>query len=141
MRFSETGSKQGGASLLEAMIGILIFSLGILALVGMQAIAIKQTTQAKYRVDASFLANQIIGEMWVNSSNLATYAYAGGGGPPAALANWVATVQNTLPGVTAAVNQPIVTVAGSAVTITVRWQPPAVATPNNYMTVAFITGS
>jgi type IV pilus assembly protein PilV len=133
-------SPQRGATLLEAMVGILIFSLGILALVGMQALAIKQVTDAKYRADASFYANQIIGEMWVNRTNLATYAYAGGGSPPAALANWVTSVQNGLPGVTGAVNQPTVTVAGTTVTIRVFWQPPAATAPHNHVTIAYING-
>jgi type IV pilus assembly protein PilV len=131
---------QGGATLLEAMIGILIFSLGILALVGMQALAIKQVNDAKYRADASFYANQIIGEMWVNRTNLPTYAYAGGGGPPAALANWVTAVQNGLPGITAAVNQPTVAVAGTTVTVTVFWQPPAATAPHRHVTIAYING-
>jgi len=131
---------QGGATLLEAMIGILIFSLGILALVGMQALAIKQVNDAKYRVDASFYANQIIGEMWVNRTNLANYAYAGGGGPPAELANWVTSVENGLPGVTGAVNQPTVTVAGTTVTVTVFWQPPAATAPHRHITMAYING-
>jgi len=131
---------QGGATLLEAMVGILIFSLGILALVGMQALAIKQVNDAKYRADASFYANQIIGEMWVNRANLASYAYAGGGGPPAALANWVTSVQNELPGITGAVNQPTVTVAGTTVTVTVFWQPPATTAPHSHVTIAYING-
>jgi type IV pilus assembly protein PilV len=131
---------QGGATLLEAMIGILIFSLGILALVGMQALAIKQVSDAKYRADASFYANQIIGEMWVNRTNLVNYAYAGGGGPPAALANWVSAVQNGLPGITAAVNQPTVAVAGTTVTVTVFWQPPAATGPHRHVTIAYING-
>jgi type IV pilus assembly protein PilV len=134
------GRLQGGATLLEAMIGILIFSLGILALVGMQALAIKQVNDAKYRADASFFANQIIGEMWVNRTNLANYAYAGGGGPPAALANWVTSVQNGLPGVTGAVNQPTVTVAGTTVTVTVFWQPPAATAAHRHVTIAYING-
>lgn len=140
LEFAKPGLMQRGATLLEAMVGILIFSLGILALVGMQALAIKQVTDAKYRADASFLANQIIGEMWVNRTNLANYAYAGGGSPPAALANWVSSVQNELPGVTAAVNQPTVTVAGTTVTVTVFWQPPAAAAPHNHITIAYING-
>jgi len=135
---------QRGATLLEAMLGILIFSLGILALVGMQALAIKQVTDAKYRADASFLANQIIGEMWVNrgagGANLATYAYAGGGSPPAALSNWVASVQNGLPGITPTANQPTVTVAGTTVTVTVFWQPPGGGTVHNHVTIAYING-
>ena len=131
---------QRGATLLEAMVGILIFSLGILALVGMQALAIKQVNDAKYRADASFFANQIIGEMWVNRTNLGNYAYAGGGGPPPALANWVTSIQNGLPGVTGAVNQPTVTVAGTTVTVTVFWQPPAAAAPHRHVTIAYING-
>ena len=95
---------------------------------------------AKYLADASFYANQIIGEMWVNRTNLANYAYAGGGGPPAALANWVTSVQNGLPGVTGAVNQPTVAVAGTTVTVTVFWQPPAATAPHRHVTIAYING-
>ena len=44
--------------LIEALIGILIFSIGILALIGMQAAAIRNTADARYRSEASFLANR-----------------------------------------------------------------------------------
>ena len=131
---------QRGATLLEAMVGILIFSLGILALVGMQALAIKQVTDAKYRADASFFANQIIGEMWVNRTNLANYAYAGTGTPPAVISNWVTSIEDGLPGISAAANRPVVTVAGTTVTVTVFWQPPAATTTHNHVTIAYING-
>ena len=131
---------QRGATLLEALIGILIFSTGILALVGMQALAIKQMSDAKYRADASFIANEIIGHMWVNRGSLPSYAYAGGGGPPAVLANWVTGIQNELPGVTGVVNQPTVTVAGTTVTVSIFWQPPGAVTPNRHVIVAYING-
>lgn len=133
--------RQQGASLLEALIGILIFSTGILALVGMQALAIKHVSDAKYRADASFLANQLTGEMWVNRAELATYAYAGGGSPPAVLANWVANVQNDLPGVTAGANQPTVTVAGTTVTVNIFWTPPGIGTQHRYITIAYINAN
>ena len=135
---------QRGATLLEAMVGILIFSLGILALVGMQALAIKQVTDAKYRADASFFANQIIGEMWVNRTNVGSYDYAGTGTPPTALANWVTSVENGLPGVSSAANRPTVTVTGAApnwtVTVTVFWQPPSTTAPHSHITIAYING-
>jgi type IV pilus assembly protein PilV len=60
---------QKGFLLLEGLIAILIFSLGILAVVGMQANAIGHSNQAKYRNDASFAANILIGQMWVDSDN------------------------------------------------------------------------
>ena len=46
--------KQRGVMLIEGLIAILIFSLGVLAMVGMQAQAINHTSQAKYRADAAF---------------------------------------------------------------------------------------
>lgn len=115
--------KQGGALLLEALIAILLFSLGILSLVGLQATAVSNVSEAKYRADASFLANQLIGQIWVNRTNLANYAYAGSGSPPAVLNSWVNQVIGALPGVTG--NLPSVVMgAGNQVTVTILWQRP-----------------
>ena len=75
---TRTPKSQNGVILIEALIGILIFSIGILALIGMQAAAMKNTTDAKYRSEAAFLANQIIGQMWVDRANLAQYDDAAG---------------------------------------------------------------
>ena len=137
---AKAGIRQRGATLLEALIGILIFSIGILALVGMQALAIKHMSDAKYRSDASFFANEIIGQMWVNRASLGTYAYAGAGAPPPAIGSWVTSIQNALPGVTAAANLPIITVAGTTVTVTVRWQLPGGGDVHRHITMAYING-
>ena len=58
--------------ILEAMIAILIFSMGILALVGMQATAINTASDAKYRSTAGFLADQMIGTVWAARQNATT---------------------------------------------------------------------
>ncbi|HEX7648585.1 MAG TPA: fimbrial assembly protein [Noviherbaspirillum sp.] len=112
--------KQSGVALLEGLIAILIFSLGILSLVGMQAVAVKQSTDARYRTEAALLAERLIGAMWVdNHSTLATN-YATGG---SAYNNWLADVSDALPKV--ADNPPVVDVsAGGDVTITIYWQQP-----------------
>ena len=137
---SNAGTGQRGATLLEALIGILIFSVGILALVGMQALAIKHMSDAKYRSDAAFFANEIIGQMWVNRGSLGSYAYVGTGTPPAAIDSWVTSIQNALPGVTAAANRPIIAVAGTTVTVTVRWQLPGGGDVHRHITMAYING-
>jgi type IV pilus assembly protein PilV len=137
---AKAGIRQRGATLLEALIGILIFSIGILALVGMQALAIKHMSDAKYRSDASFFANEIIGQMWVNRASLGSYDFPGAGAPPAAISSWVTSIQNALPGVTAAANLPIITVAGTTVTVTVRWQLPGGADVHRHITMAYING-
>lgn len=137
---AQAGIRQRGATLLEALIGILIFSVGILALVGMQALAIKHMSDAKYRSDAAFFANEIIGQMWVNRGSLGSYAYAGSGTPPAAIDGWVTSIRNALPGVTTAANLPIITVAGTTVTVTVRWQLPGGSEVHRHITMAYING-
>lgn len=132
---------QRGAMMLEALIGILIFSTGILALIGMQALAIAYASDAKYRADASFLANQIIADMWVNRGALGTFDYDGTGTPPAPLTTWVTNVESALPG--AATNPPIVEVdAGTGqVSVTVRWRPPNSEAVRTYRTIALITNA
>ena len=69
-------SKQQGVVLLEAMIAILIFSMGVLAIVGLQAAMLKNTTDSKFRTDANYIAQQRIGQMWVDQANLASYIQA-----------------------------------------------------------------
>jgi type IV pilus assembly protein PilV len=136
-------SKQSGVMLLEALIAILIFSMGILAIVGMQATAIQDMGEAKYRSDAAFLANQITAEMWGNATSLASYAYPGSGAVPAQVAPWVSTVQARLPGATT--YPPIIAfvAATNQVTVTVRWQAArdkaASAAPHQFQSVAYIT--
>jgi type IV pilus assembly protein PilV len=57
-------SDQQGVVLLEALVAILLFSMGVLALVGLQAAMIKNTSDSKFRADASYLAQQWVGQMW-----------------------------------------------------------------------------
>ena len=52
--------------LIEALIGILIFSIGILALIAMQATAVRSTQDARYRTEAVNYANDLLGKIMVN---------------------------------------------------------------------------
>lgn len=141
---------QRGAILLEALIAILIFSFGILAIVGLQAGAIKLSSDAKYRSDASLLANQIIGQMWVSDRTSATlqstFQGSGGSGGPAYNA-WATAVAAALPGVAGVVaNQPTIsvvsqnttTIPSSLVTVTVYWQIPSDPTRHKAIVIAQI---
>ncbi len=56
---------QRGASLLEVLIALLIFSFGVLGIVGLQANMNIRSTEAKQRAEAAVLADEIIGRMWV----------------------------------------------------------------------------
>lgn len=54
--------------LIEALLGILIFSLGILSLVAMQTAAVSAQSDARYRIEAANLADQIVSDIWLNIS-------------------------------------------------------------------------
>ena len=114
---------QQGVVLLEAMIAILIFSMGVLAVVGLQAAMVKNTADSKFRADASYIAQQRIGLMWSDPANLANYLEAN------------TDISTLLPGGTRTVTQPV---AGQF-TVTVTWQQPGEA-QHNFTTTARITG-
>lgn len=136
--------KQAGVMLLEALIAVLIFMIGILGIVALQAVAIKNSGDAKYRSEASLLANQLIGQMLVSNKNLAALQ-ANFQSPGAAYTAWLGNVQAAgtgLPGATATVvvaptTSTSVTTPSSQVTITIFWQAPN-EPQHKYTTVAQI---
>ena len=67
--------------------------------------------------------NQIIGQMWVDRANMASYDT--GGGVNANMTAWRTRVANTLPGITVgSTNSPTITVAGTQVIVTLFWKMP-----------------
>jgi type IV pilus assembly protein PilV len=153
--------KQTGSVLLEAMIAILIFSIGILAMVGMQASAINNVSDAKYRSTAGFLANQIVGTIWSQRNPTENGSKVVVASPdltficnPCTGANgnaytqaWVASgVAAELPRGVASISMvnatldPAVPSAGSAtaVTVTINWQAPKDPTPHRHVVRTYI---
>ncbi len=133
---------QSGSILLEALVAILIFSVGILAVVGMQVTAVKAASDARHRSEASLLANELLGQMWVTNrtgSTLQTNFQGSAGSGGTYYNNWYTNVQAMLPGADS--NPPTVTVVSATgiVTIVVLWKlpsEPASAAAHNYTIVA-----
>lgn len=124
---------QAGFMLIEVLISVLVFSLGVLTIVGLQAASVQQSTKAKYRADATLLANDLVGRMWVTDRKFETLSetFATGG---TGYEEWLPSVAAALPGV--ADNPPEVSIESvdgggnppsdpsSLVTITMRWKAP-----------------
>jgi type IV pilus assembly protein PilV len=141
MKVNPVSKKQSGVMLLEALIAILIFAVGILGIVGLQATAIKQGTDARYRSDAAMLANQLLGEMWLGDRTVATLQNNYNTGNPKYL-TWSLGISNAnlLPG-TIAYPPTVAVDANGVVTIQINWlapSEPANAAPHRYVTVAQI---
>jgi type IV pilus assembly protein PilV len=124
------GNSQGGVILLEVLVAILIFSIGILAIVGLQGAAVRTATDARFRSEAAFLASELASQIWADAVNVPQYDYPGSGPVPARLTGWIARVDSRLPGATGV--PPIVdytadATLGEVVDITVRWRMPGEA--------------
>ena len=158
--------RQRGVFLIEALMGILIFSLGILTLVAMQTAAVSAQSDAQYRIEAANLADQIVSEIWVNVNRTADPAttrdsleafrhlegggncnFSGAASGAKQVEDWVAAVTAAgtgLPGATEAMQQILVnTVPGSfnQVSVTVCWKAPmdaADAPAHRHTVVTFI---
>lgn len=111
---------QQGATLIEALVAVLIFSIGILAVIGIQALAVQVTADAKYRADASFIANQALGRIWGDPTNLASFAE-----------DHVSI--DDLPN-----GKRTVEINGDRVTVTVNWQQPGETTERQYIVSGYI---
>ena len=112
---------QSGIVLLEALIGILIFSLGILSMVALGATAATVQADAQYRTEAMNLAERVLSQIWtgvdrtqqtingvvmsmVSASSLTDFQHFGDGdncvftgsaSTNPAIVDWVATLQPT----------------------------------------------
>lgn len=107
-----------GVALIEALVAVLLFSIGILATVVLHAAMVKNQTSTAMRSDASNLANEAIGVMWSDAANLALYA----GDSCAAYARCSELqdkARKLLPAGALDISQD-----GVASTVVVRWMPP-----------------
>jgi len=118
-------AKQRGVVIIEVLVAILVFSVGVLAIVGLQATMIKSTADAKYRADASYIAQSRIGQMWADPANVASYVEVN------------TDISSLLPSGRRTVTQ----VSPGLYTVTVTWlQPGPNATTHTYTTAASVTG-
>ena len=155
---------QAGSMLIEAIIGLLVFAIGMLGLIGLQAVTIAATADAQYRTEAARRAEQILSEIWLTvdrssattmqaSLNAFTYnvngttcSFSGGAVQVgnSTLTAWVASMTSgtatQLPGATAAMLQIMIdTAADNQVTVTVCWRAPQDRAPRNHVLVGHIS--
>lgn len=127
------GRRERGATLVEGLIAILIFSIGILAIMALHAASIKNTTDAQYRSEAAYLANGVLARIRVaqqatvaeQNALAADFASPSGTEFTAWKDMWcVPGTPRYLPA--CETNPPLIVFAGGPpprqVTVTVRWQ-------------------
>jgi type IV pilus assembly protein PilV len=112
---------QSGMSLIEVMVAVLIFSLGLLGLVGLQSRAVQFSTVAEDSNRAALLANEIASTIVLRNVPRAGVATTTVSLSGVGLSAWQTRVsdptQNGLPNGVGSV-----TTAGNVATITITWK-------------------
>lgn len=108
---------QAGVALLEVLVSVLLFSLGLLGLIGLQARAISFSVDAEDRNRAALLANEITAQMWINKSvNV----------PAAVLTAWQERVASpTNGGLPKGVGTVTADATGAGANVEITWQLPS----------------
>lgn len=121
-----------GVSLIEVLVSILIFSFGIVGLIGLQARALQYSTSAEDTSRAALLANELSTTIIVSQTNPRTVLV-----PAAALAAWQLRVADTTNGGLPNGVGTVTPLTANTADIKVEWRPPSApvtATLNKYVT-------
>ena len=112
---------QRGVALLEALISILIFSFGVLGLIGLESRAINFSVDAEDRNRAALFASEVASNMWLTNSVTVNAS------SNPTLAAWQANVADPTKSGLPNGQLTVAAVAGTtnAADITVTWQPPS----------------
>lgn len=128
--------------LIEVLISMVLLAIGVLGAVGLQAKSLAALSNAGARVDATLAAEKLIGIMWVDQANLASYAWdsTSGATVPPRMADWKTELESLLPNATArVVVTPIAGSTSSQVSIRIGWKRRGGDDLNNHTIVATLS--
>ncbi|MBA4176328.1 MAG: type IV pilus modification protein PilV [Leptothrix sp. (in: Bacteria)] len=125
--------RQAGFTMIEVLVSLLVFSLGVLALVSIQGTAARMATDARDRATATFLADQLLARMLIaDPATAASFAHratgttacapSGASSGNAIVTGWLTEVERQLPGASADVQQIVVQAGTGQVTVRLCWQ-------------------
>ena len=131
---------QSGGSLLEGLLAILIFSIGMLSLLMLLSASLVETGNARYRSEASLLASDLVSQMWTGDRSLVELRARFTKTESDDYQRWLATVHSRLPGTSGTTNLPIISIDEQRqVKIQMFWQAPGDGKTHQLLTLATIT--
>ena len=133
-------ASQSGGSLLEGLLAILIFSVGMLSLLMLLSATLIETGNARYRSEASLLASDLIAQMWTGDRSLTELRARFTETKSEDYQRWLATVHARLPGTSGTTNLPTISINDQRqVKILMHWQAPGDGKTHQLLTLATIT--
>lgn len=131
---------QSGGSLLEGLLAIVLFSVGLMSLLMLLSASLIETGNARYRSEASLLTSDLIAQMWTGERSLTELRARFTNPESDDYQNWLATVHSRLPGSSGTTNLPTISIDDQRqVKILIRWQAPGDGKTHQLLTLATIT--
>ncbi len=122
---------QRGFTLVDGLVALTVLLFGVVGLLRLQTTVIQHNMQSRYRVQAAYMAEELVALAQADSGHAGCYATTDGTAPTcpspiaqAAVTDWIARIEAALPG--AAALHPTVTydAATGDFAVTVAWQRP-----------------
>ncbi len=133
-------ARQRGGSLVDALLALLMFSLGMLALLRLLSSTLVESANAQYRNQASQLASSLVARMWTGDRSLSALQARFGDPGANEYQAWLRKVQISLPGTDVSALQPVVNIdAQRRVNIRLQWQSPSDRNAHQLQVQAMIT--
>ena len=131
---------QRGSSLLEGLLAILLFSIGLLSLLMLLSATLIESSNARYRIEASLLISDLVSHMWIGDHSLNGLKTRFADTTSNDYQSWFTSLSNRLPGVSAKSNAPQITIDDARnVTVNIRWQIPGDSTSHQMIVQTLIT--
>jgi len=115
---------EAGFALIEVLVSLLLFSLGVLGMVAMQAKASNYSVDAEDRSRASRMANELVASMWAEQKTA-----------PSTLTQWTSRVADpTVSGLPNGVGTAGTDNTTGVTTVTITWKAPSKTSSDNTST-------
>jgi type IV pilus assembly protein PilV len=127
----KTINKNKGFFIIEALISILIFMIGILGILQLQVSQMQATADAQYRAQASYMAENLMTQINLDKDNIDTFVDK----TNPAYMDWESNLGNVLPGVNDSppeITTSVTASGGKLITIIVKWKAPQSESASNY---------
>ena len=112
-----------GSTLLEGLLAIVMFSMGLLAILRLLTVSAIDSGNSQFRSEASLLASDLVSRIWTGDRSFNGINDRFGNASTDDYRDWLASVQQRLPGVSASTNAPVITIGSDrTVTVTLSWQ-------------------
>jgi len=131
---------QNGGGLVEGLMSLVVLSVGILALIGMQAALIQDNSESRVRMQAGFFATSVLGMAAANPQNVGCFIVNSAQSAAcvrvdaqAQATGWVDQVMNVLPDAATVPPQVSYDSASGQLTVTLRWRMRGDSMVHNYV--------